>query len=135
MMKKRMMITAALGVVLSTATACPVKAGYVANGQFKNTTGLVPLCTPAFKKIATEVKAGEYEESYKTTFDLKGALAIRKLSGLLTSNGWKQTGASDKGQNKTLIFDKGTKQTVIAVKEVPSEKDDDYVLVILLGDK
>lgn len=130
-----------LGAVLSvallfaSATACPVKTGYVANGQFKNTTGLVPLCTPAFKKLTTEVKAGEYEESYKTTFDLKGALAIRKLSGLLTSTGWKQTGASNKGQNKTLVFDKGSQQTVIAVKEVPMEKGDDYVLVILLGDK
>ncbi|MGY2892527.1 hypothetical protein [Deinococcus sp. UYEF24] len=122
-------------LLTTTALACPVKAGYVANGQFKNTTGLVPQCSAAFKKIAAEVKVGEYGEIYKTTFDLKGALAIKKLSGLLTSNGWKQTGASNKGQNKALVFDKGTKQTVIAVKEEPVEQGDDYVLVVLIGDK
>jgi len=64
--------------------------GHPSNGSkdiLKNTIGLVPLGSVAFKKIAAEVKAGEYEESYKTTFNLKGALAIRKLSGLLTSNG------------------------------------------------
>jgi len=33
------------------------------------------------------------------------------------------------------VFDKGTKQTVIAVKEVPKEKGHDYILVIILGDK
>jgi len=75
-MKKKTIIIALLGVLLSTAAACPVRTGYVANGQFRNTTGLFPLCTAAFKKLATEVKEGEYEESYRTTFDLKGALAI-----------------------------------------------------------
>jgi len=33
------------------------------------------------------------------------------------------------------VFDKGNKQTVIGIKEVPVEKGDDYVLVIVVGDK
>ncbi|MGY2892013.1 hypothetical protein [Deinococcus sp. UYEF24] len=81
------------------------------------------------------MKPSEYGELYKTTFDLKGALAIRKLSGLLTSNGWKQTGSSNKGQNKSLVFEKGGKQTVIGIQEEPVEQGDDYVLVVLIGDK
>ena len=119
-----------ISVGLSIAAACPVKSGHVANGQFKDTTGLVPLCSAAFKKIAAEVKPGEYGEFYRTTLDLAGGLKVGKLSQLFSSNGWQKLSVPDNGKVKSFGFKKNGKQSVISVRE-----GSDYVLVFLIGDK
>jgi hypothetical protein len=65
-----------LTLLLPTAAACPIKAGYFANGQYQDTTGLTPLCTAQFKKIAKDVKPGEYGELYRTDLTAAGGFKV-----------------------------------------------------------
>lgn len=120
-----------LTLLLTTiALACPVKVGYIANGQFKNTTGLIPLCEPAFKKLAKEVKPGEYGEFYRTTLDLTGGLKVGKLVRLFSLNGWQKLSVPANGKVKSFGFKKNGKEIVVGVRE-----GTDSVLVFLVGDK
>ena len=117
-------------LLTTTALACPVKSGFFANGQFRDTTGLVPQCTPAFRKVAAGVKPGEYGEIYKTTLNAAGGFKVAKAFNLFRAGGWKSAGVQRKGDDKTYSFTKGGKQTVMLVRE-----NDDSVLVVVIGDK
>ncbi|WP_407572087.1 hypothetical protein [Deinococcus altitudinis] len=117
-------------LLTTTALACPVKAGYFANGQFKDTTGLTPQCSAIFKNIAAGVKPGEYGEVYKTTLTAAGGFKVGKAFNLFRANGWKSAGVVRKGNDKTYVFNKGKKQTVMLVRE-----NDDSVLIVVIGDK
>ncbi len=126
------MAGAALSILLGlgTATACPVKAGSFANGQFKDTTGLTPQCSAAFRKLASQVEPGEYGEIYKTTLTAAGGFKVARAFNLFRSNGWKAAGVQTKGADKTYSFTKTGKQTVMLVR-----KASDYVLIVVIGDK
>ncbi|WP_407571195.1 hypothetical protein [Deinococcus altitudinis] len=117
-------------LLTATALACPVRTGYFANGQFKDTTGLVPQCSAGFRKLAADVKAGEYGEIYKTTLNAVGGFRVAKAFNLFRANGWTSSGVARKGNDKTYVFTKGKKQTVMLVRE-----DDRSVLIVLIGDK
>lgn len=115
---------------LSVAGACQVKLGFFANGQYKDTTGLVPQCTSAFKKLAAQVKPTEYSEIYRTTPDIDGGLKVLKAAEMLVSHGWKKISMPSVGKSRMFGFQKGEKQIVISVR---SETDD--VLVVVVGDR
>ena len=119
-----------MALLASSAAACPVKAGFLANGQFKDTTGLTPQCSPAFKKLSKDVKPGEYGEFYKTNLNAAGGLKVARAFNLFRANGWKAGGVQRKGNNKVYSFTKAGKQTVMLVRE-----NDDSVLVVVIGDK
>lgn len=125
---KRM--TLALALVLGSAVACPVKAGYFANGQFKDTTGLTPLCTPAFRKISAEVKQTEYGEIYRTSLDLKGGFQVARAVNLFTAHGWKRLNMAQPKKGKAYAFSRAGKQTVLLVRE-----GETTALIILIGDR
>jgi len=128
---KIVLSTALPALLLTTmALACPVRAGYFANGQFKNTTGLLPQCSVSFKKLASEVKPGEYSEIYKTTLDAAGGFKVARAFNLFRANGWKPAGVQRKGDDTTYAFTRSGKQTVMLVR-----KNDASVLVVVIGDR
>jgi len=117
-------------LLTTTALACPVRAGYVADGQFKDTTGLLPQCSVSFRKLASEVKPGEYGEMYRTTLNVAGGIRVAKAFNLFRANGWKLAGVQRNGDDATYSFTKGGKQTVMLVR-----KNADSVLVMVIGDR
>ena len=105
-----------LTTFLLTVCACPVKPGFLANGQFRDITGLTPLCTSTFRKLAAGVRSGEYGELYRTDLSAAGRAWVDRAVGLFTSYGWERGGVQTKGQDRVYTVRKAGKQTVIAVR-------------------
>ena len=125
-----LLFLSAAGAGLSVAGACPVRPGFFADGQYKDTTGLTPQCTPAFRKLAAQVKPTEYGEIYRTTPDMDGGLKVLKAAELLVSHGWKKVNMPNVGKSRMFGFQKGGKQIVISVRGGTDE-----VLVVVVGDR
>lgn len=54
-----------LALLFSSADASPLKAGSFAKGQYKDSSGMTPLCTPEYKLLAaSSAAAGQYAELY-----------------------------------------------------------------------
>ncbi|MGY2892721.1 hypothetical protein [Deinococcus sp. UYEF24] len=117
-------------LLLSSTAACPVKPGFFANGQYRDTTGLVPQCTPAFRKLAAQVKPTQYSEIYRITTDMEGGLKVLAAAELLVSNGWKKIDMPSVGTSRVFGFQKGGKQIVLTVRH-----ETDSSLVVVTGDR
>ncbi|WP_407569053.1 hypothetical protein [Deinococcus altitudinis] len=117
-------------LLLSSAAACPVKPGFFANGQYRDTTGLTPQCTPAFRKLAAQVKPTEYSEIYRIDTDMEGGLKVLAAAQLLVSNGWRKVDMPGGGKSRAFGFEKGGKRIVITVRN-----ETDYALVVVVADR
>lgn len=100
-------------VLFSSALACPVKPGTVANSLFKDTRRLTPICGPlylTFKQAMTGVKWTEmYALDAKT-----GAAQTAYVLASLQKGGYKKVKEARTPRSQTYLFQRG-KNTITAV--------------------
>lgn len=111
----RLLPLAAL-VLTPVALACPVKSGTVANGLFKDTRKLTPICGPLYLTFKQAMAGTKWAEMY--TLDSKASQTrTRQTNALLASivkGGYRKVREQKNPRHQVYLFQRG-KNTITAV--------------------
>ncbi|GMA16821.1 hypothetical protein E5F05_16490 [Deinococcus metallilatus] len=91
----------------SASLACPVKAGYVANGLFKDTSKTTPICGPLYLAFKNSMAGSKWTEMYALASDKIGQTQAGRILGGIQKSGYKQVRAQKTPRNEVYQFQRG----------------------------
>jgi len=129
-MKKMLFV---LGLLTSSsALACPIKKGYIANGLIKNiysTEILAPVCGELRDYVASNVfSTMKWTELYGVKNTNGGKLQIATIQRVMTHMGYRKVASQAISKGTMWRFDKGSK-TIMMMTSI----NDPLILVSIAG--
>lgn len=101
-----------IALTVSTAWACPIKKGFIANGVVKDIVHMQPLCEMN-SSMKSLVPTAKWVEVWGTSNDKKGALNVAYLFAALKEQGYKEVAAQKTAKGMVWRYDKGSKSITI----------------------
>lgn len=101
-------------LLASLATACPIKTGFVANGQMVDNTRLVPVCgtLPAEMKVLPE--ATTWSELFVFSRSATNNVKLISLKASIRRNGYTQFNEMKVNGEELYQFSKGNQYIVLS---------------------
>lgn len=97
---------AALAALLltSAALACPAKAGYVANGLFKNVGKAQPICGPLYETFRRSLKGVKWTEMYEVRDGRVGNKKTADFLALIQKGGYRRVKSQVSARSQVYLF-------------------------------
>lgn len=102
----KLLALAALALA-SASLACPVKAGYVANGLFKDTSKTKPICGPLYLAFKNSMAGSKWTEMYALASDKTGQTQAERILGGIQKSGYRKVRAQKNPRNEVYQFQRG----------------------------
>ena len=101
-------------LLTSAASACPIKTGFVANGQIVDTTRLVPVCGALPEELKTLPEATRWSEIFVFSPSATNTVKLIALKAAVRRNGYTQFNEAKEGVNEIYQFSKANQYIVIS---------------------
>lgn len=98
----------------SSATACPIQAGYMANGQIVDTVHLIPVCGTLPSEMKTLPESTKWSEIYAFSPTKTNDIKLVSIKASLRKNGYTQFRESKNESNEIYQFSKGNQYIVLS---------------------
>ena len=100
--------------LFSAAAACPVKPGFVANGQVVDNLRLVPVCGQVPKELSVRPEGTTWLEIFAFSPSATNNIKLLTLKAALRARGYTQFNEGKKGRDELYQFAKGNKYVVLS---------------------